>query len=341
MAATNDFRLTVLSPGDRDPEQNFAEGAGEPGLCHPPTNFHGYAACTRGTYDRAVKRTVTRSTPVLLLLRGDFKESERALRQLKRAGTTVAVSLKETGLHQIADQLRNANKFARFTRIIAAADGCIGATPEAADVYRQIRGDSGSVAFIPTPSPLDDPRWDFSRPIAERSGIFIGTREFDVLSRNHLAALLLARQLSDATGEGVTVYNFDGRKGERLLSTIGFGSGKLRIRNRRLQYPDYLRDLAQHKIVLQLDTSFVPGQVAGDALLARLLCVGGNGAVDRVAFPDLCGFKRSVAEVAAIARKLLTNGTAYEQQLQAMNGAAEQLAFGKIAHELRGFFSGL
>ena len=186
------------------------------------------------------------------------------------------------------------------------ADACLAPTPEAADFYRAVRGNLNRVAFIPTPYPIDDERWNFSRPLSERAGIFIGTREWDVPSRNHLAALLVARELSAQTGENVTVFNFDGRKGARLLDGIGFPSAKLRTLDRKSRYPDYLRELARHKIVLQLDTSFVPGQVAGDALLCRVPCVGGNGAIDRLAFPASCGFNRSIAEVGQIAARLLS-----------------------------------
>ena len=103
-------------------------------------------------------------------------------------------------------------------------------------------------------------------------------------SRNHLAALIVARRLSENTGENVTVFDYEGRKGARLLSEIGFGTGKLRVLNKMLAYPDYLREMARHKIVLQLDTSFVPGQIAGDALLCRIPCAGGNGAIMRTGF---------------------------------------------------------
>ena len=52
-------------------------------------------------------RAIAEDTPVLLLLRSDFRASERALADLKKQGRTVVVSLKETGLHQIAQQLCN------------------------------------------------------------------------------------------------------------------------------------------------------------------------------------------------------------------------------------------
>jgi hypothetical protein len=333
------FRLTVLNPGGRDPEQHFPDGAGETSQPHQPTNFHAYAACTRGSFHREVKRANAEATPVLLLLRGDFIASERALDALQKEGRIVAVSLKETGLHQIAEQLRDPVRLTRFAGIVTRADGCIAPTPEAADFYRAIRGSPDRVAFIPTPYPIDDRRWDFSRPIGERSGIFIGTREWNVLSRNHLGALFVARRLSEQTGEPVTVFNFDRRKGARLLTEIGFGSEKLRVLERKLAYPDYLREIARHKIVLQLDTSFVPGQVAGDALLCRVPCVGGNGAIDRLAFPDCCGFARSIEDIGKAALRLLTDRTHYEEAVAAMEAVSSQrLSFDVITRELQHSF---
>src|SRR5205085_11457690 len=203
-------------------------------------------------------------------------------------------------------------------------DGCIAPTPEAADFYRAIRG-SERVAFIPTPYPIEDLPWNFSRPIEARSGIFIGTREWDVPSRNHLGALLLARSLNDETGAQVTVFNYDGRKGARLLAEIGFAAEKLRVLDRKFAYPDYLREVAKHKIVLQLDTSFVPGQVAGDALLCRIPCVGGNGAIDRLAFPETCGLGRSIAELQETALRLLIDRGFYRSTIASLIPAASKI----------------
>src|SRR5687768_544731 len=339
--APSNFRLTVLNPGGRDPEQHFPDGAGELTQPHQPTNFHAYAACTRGSFQRETNSAIGEGTPVLLLLRGDFSASERALNALQKAGRVVAVSLKETGLHQIAEQLRNSTRLERFLRIVKRADACLAPTPEAADLYRAVRGNLDRVAFIPTPYPVEDELWNFSRPLPERSGIFIGTREWDVPSRNHLTALLVARELGAQTGENVTVFNLDGRKGARLLDGIGFPSGKLRTLEQKSGYPDYLRELSRHKIVLQLDTSFVPGQVAGDALLCRIPCVGGNGAIDRLAFPESCGFHRSIAEVGQIAARLLSHPGDYEASIARMESVAGQhLSFHHVAEQLREFFGG-
>ena len=118
-------------------------------------------------------------------------------------------------------------------------------------------------------------------------------------------------------------------------------SEKLRVLDRKLSYPNYLREVARHKIVLQLDTSFVPGQVAGDALLCRIPCVGGNGAVDRLAFPESCGFARSIDEIGKTALRLLTDQAHYQESVANMETvASRRLGFKVVAKQLRAFFGG-
>jgi hypothetical protein len=338
------FRLTVLNPGGRDPEQQFhsvpAPGEG----AHPPINFHAFTACTFGAFHRDTRSGIAENTPVLLLLRSDFRASERALAGLKKQGRTVAVSLKETGLHQIAEQLRNAAKLSRFMKIVREADGCIATTLEAAEVYRRVRSkrDPTTVTFIPTPYPIEDQRWNFSVPGNEQSGIFIGTREWDTPSRNHFAALLIARQLCEATGEPATVVNLDGYKGRRPLSELNFPEAKLRLIEKWKAYPDYLRDVARHRIVLQLDRSHVPGQVAGDALLCRIPCVGGDGAIERIAFSKTCGDGRTITEVASMALDLLkTSELRAAVVAESQERALERLSFGAVRSQLGKFFAQL
>ncbi len=347
------FRLNVLNPAGNDPEQDFSDGGASFQLAdarraswklapHAPVNFHAYAACTGGTFFRNVKRAAARREPVLLLLRGDFAASERALRALKEAGVPVVVSLKETGLHQISEQLDERNRLTRFLKIVREADGYIAPTPEAADFCRTVRGDEKSVAFIPTPYPLHDERWNFSRPIAERKGIMIGTREWDIPTRNHTAALIAAYRLSEATGEPVTTYNCDGRREEKLVTRLDFRPGQLTVHNRTDTYVDYLRVMAAHKIVFQLDTSFVPGQVAGDALICRLPCVGGNGTIERIAFPDLCGQDRLIGKLLEMSLTLLRDDSQYLAAITAaQTRAGEHLSFVGAARALREFFSAI
>ena len=340
----DNFRLTVLNPGGRDKEQQFHSVPGPGEGPHPPINFHAFGACTFGVFHSDARRAIDENTPVLLLLRSDFRASERALTQLKREGRTVAVSLKETGLHQIAQQLRDPAKLSRFMKIMAQADGCIATTPEAAEIYRGVRStrDPATVAFIPTPYSIEDGRWDFSTSPNEQAGIFVGTREWDVPSRNHIAALLVARQLCEATNEPVTVVNLDGYKGRRLLAELKFPQEKLRRSEKWKSYPDYLRDVAKHKIVLQLDRSHVPGQVAGDALLCRITCVGGDGAIERIAFSKTCGEGRTINEIASMALDLLKNPDLRAAIVaESQERARERLSFETARSQLAKFFATL
>ena len=327
--AGRDFRLTVLSPGGRDPALDFLSGINAPNdREHAPVNFHGYAACSGGRFERGASRAIVAGQPVLLLLRGDFKATQRAVLELKQVGLQVVVSLKETGLHQIAQQLDDPKRAERFREIVRAADDCLAATPEALLFY-------GRGHFIPTPYPLHDSRWNFSRPFSERSGIFVGTREWDVPSRNHLAALVLALGL----GEPVTVFDENPRRCRKVLEALGFSLGGLRIIERHLSYRKYLEEMARHKIVLQADKSSVPGQVAGDALLCRMPCVGGDGAVDRLAFAQTCGFGRSLGELAELAARLLRD-SGYHAELirESQERARERIGYDVVAGQLAELF---
>src|SRR6266545_6635517 len=340
--SAENFRLTVLNPGGRDQEQQFHKLPGSGEGAHPPINFHAFAACTLGAFHCDARHAIAEDTPVLLLLRSDFRASERALSDLKKEGRTVAVSLKETGLHQIAQQLRDSAKLSRFIKIVTQADACIATTPEAAEIYQRVRSkhDPATVTFIPTPYPIEDQRWDFSMLRNEQSGIFVGTREWDVPSRNHFAALLVARELCEATGEPVTVVNLDGYKGRRLLDELNFPEGKLRLIEKWKAYPDYLRDVARHKIVLQFDRSHVPGQVAGDALLCRIPCVGGDGAIERIAFSKTCGEGRTITEIASMALDLLKNADLRGAIVaESEQRARERLSFQAVRTQLAKLFT--
>ena len=332
--APGQLSLAVLNPGGGDPFQTFPDRAGEPGTKgHPPVNYHAYAACTSGSFHRDIKTIGPDQRALLLLLRRDLKLCLKSLAMLQAQGKTVAVSLKESGSHQVAELLADATRIALFREICTRADFCLSSTPDLVPFY--LGAGARRAEFLPTPYPVDDPRWDFSRPIGERQGVFIGTREFDVPSRNHLASLLAARQL----GEPVTVVNTDARRGRRRLEALGFDVGQLCIVEGRTDYPAYLRLMAEHRIVFQLDRSAVPGQVAGDALLCRVPCVGGDGAIERIAFAEHCGFRHTPTELIEKAAHLLRDDSAYAKAVEgSQQHASEELSFGVVAERLASLF---
>jgi hypothetical protein len=326
--------LAVLNPGGRDPDQSFENGPGRPSeTSHPPVNYHAYAACTNGAFCRSAE-FAARHRSVLLLLRGDLGESQRAFEVLKSHGCFVAVSFKESGTQQVAGQLSRGKRFQLFREIASTADLCLSSTPDLIPLFASV---SKRVVHIPTPYPFEFAPWNFSRPPTQRRGIFIGTREFDVLPRNHLLALSAARTFSVP----ITVINVEGKTGLRRLQAFKFPEDQLTIAD-PLPYPKYLKLMAGHRLVLQFDQSSVPGQVAGDSLLCRIPTIGGNGAVERIAFPALHGHGRTFDQLTELTWELMHDDEYYREQLAALEtAAAEHLSFAKGLESLSRWLPGL
>jgi hypothetical protein len=317
-------RIDVLNPDGRDPPVDYRSGVGKPDPdVHPPVNYWAYAAATGGRFHQHLDTLTEPCDAVIVLLRRRNAAARRALRSLKDRGQRVFVSWKETGRHQIDQQTRWWWQRAGVGRTLALADGAVAATEHAIDRYKQGAPSSLPVHFVPTPYPVDVPEWDFSLPIENRRGILVGTRELDVPSRRHAEALQLAAELSKRCAVPLTVMS-DGE--DRRVREICAGVD-LRIQP-RLPYPEYLRMLAKHRIVVQLDGSHVPGQVAGDALLCRLVAVGGNGTTERIAYPAYSRLNESPSQLLAAAERLLNEESVYRAAVeQSQQAARAKLSF--------------
>ena len=327
------MKFAVLNPGGRDPDQWFPNGPEKPeDPGHPPVNYHAYAACCRGGFYRAVDSIPDGTDKVLVLLRNrNLRGALASVAPLRNRGCRVFVSCKESGSHQVADLLGDVSRWELFQKICAAADGAISSTPELVPIY--LAAGSSSADFIPTPYPVDAAVWNFAQSLDKRRGIFVGTREFGTPSRNHLAAVVMADEISRALSCPLAVVNTEGRQGGMILKSLRKRNPLLFIIEAPLPYPDYLRVMALHRIVWQLDSSSVPGQVAGDALLCRMPCIGGNGAVERLAFEEFAAAGRD--ELATRAKDLLQNDEAWRAVVhRAETNARDQLSFQVIREKL-------
>lgn len=325
--------LNILNPRGRDPQQSFATGAGEPGSGgHPPVNFHAYAACTRGSFHIDTGQCIAENRPVLVLIRHRLRHTLKVINEIRTAGLPCFVSWKETGLQQVAAQLDSASRLALFRDIVRHADAVLTPSDELVPLYDWAA--PTIIHFVPTPYPLEQDSWDFSRPLAERAGIFIGTRSFSHLYRNHLHALAMAAALSRRNNCRLTIVNSEGRSGLAMIRALEVPAERLNVVE-RMPYPQYLRSMAEHRLVLQWDSGSVPGQVAGDALLCRMPCVGGNGVVDRLAFPHLCGGTREGEELGFLADRLLHDDEFWEQSVQqSQQLGRERLTYRVVARRL-------
>ncbi len=332
------MKLCVLNPGGNDPEQHFPDFAGRPDeVAHPPVNYHGFAACTGGSFFRKNTAIPADRKTVLVLLRHDLKSARHAVVDLRREKKIVAIAWKEAGALQVAEQLAKPANVQLFREICERCDLAIATTADLVPLFRN--AGARYVEFVPTPYPVEEAEWDFSTPIEERRGIFLGTREFDVASRQHLAAMLSVKYLAESMGEPVTVFNVGGWRGRRMLAQMRFPEELLRVVEGLRSYPRYLRIMANHKFVFQLDASGVPGQVAGDALLCRIPCVGGDGTTERLVFPDLCGHGRTHEQLFDVAARLLEHPHDIEAVVEeALARARTTISFATIARRCEQLF---
>jgi hypothetical protein len=314
--------VSVINPEGRDATRFFAAGAGSPqDAGHPPINYHAYAAAHSGAFlPSAAELPASTRIALVLLRKRNLRSVLKTLAVLKSRGVLSLISLKESGTHQVADFLNDAGRSGLFRRICMEADGFLSSTSGLVSLYRSAGCPRGF--FAPTPYPLEESAWDFGIPLSARSGIFVGTREFGIPSRNHWRAVALAVSLAERHRIPMTVVNEEGRRGRKLLEGIARPGITLNIVEGRMPYPEYLRMVARHRIVFQLDGSAVPGQVAGDALLCRMPCIGGNGAVDRLAFGE------PPEDPTEAASRLLSDEQHWKQTVAAsMARARENLGF--------------
>ena len=332
------MKLAVLTPAGRDPIQDFPDGAGAPNdAAHPPNANRAFAACTSGTYCRKDQEIPADQKHVLVLVGDNLKACRQVFVELRSVGKTIAIAWKDPTPAQIAELLSKPARFKLFQEICQRADGAIATTPDLVTFFTA--AGVRHTEFIPAPWPLDDARWDLSAPIEERRGIFVGTREFRVPARHHLATLARAPPTRVFDVRNITLLNADGERGRGLIERLGYDPQLLQVVDARMTYPRYLRLLAKHKLVWQLDTTGGLGQVAGDALLARIPCIGGLGATERVAYPDLCGHGRDSEQLFDLAARLLEHPHDCEAVMErALTNAREKLSFSAATQRLETFF---
>ncbi len=287
--------LAVLNPKGGDPFLDYSRGPDSyrRGV-HAPINFHAYAAATNGAFFDSTADFLAardRFDAVFVLIRRRTWITLEAVRKLKKEGVTVLVAWKECSHTQISRQLNSVKAVRAYGEILELADGIVSPTlawpPRVGSIDQNLFWQK--MKFIPTPYPVDFPTWDFSTPVNERSGILIGTREFKTETRNHIQAVARAASLAHEFNiPRVTVINSDKARGLRILRELEqtFPPGCLKIHETPLPYPDYMKLLSSHRFIYQMDRSTVPGQVAGDCLLARTICAGGSSTIENMAFPD-------------------------------------------------------
>lgn len=338
MMAEGSTFWAVLNPGGRDPSQTCPDGKiPAPGEGHPPVNYHAYAFCTGGGFYRDWREIPDACGAVLILLRRNAGAARAAMQALRGRGHRCWLAVKEAGYYQVLKQLGRTGTQEAWKELAREAEGVIAPTEHLVPLWRALG--ARRVEFVPTPYPVEIEEWNFGKNASEASGIFIGTREFGIASRRHLQALRMAVEIGRAQGRPVRLLD-DGSCPSRLRRELNVGDSGIEWIPAPLSYPDYLRLLARHEVVFQLDRGGVPGQVAGDCALARTLLVGGNGTNEQILFPETHGAARDDAELAALLGRALADPDWRRGLVQQMEREARsELSYESGARRLRGILN--
>ena len=332
------MKLFVLHPGSDYPDQQFPDFASAPASKRaPPLGYLGFAACTGGAFVRKASAIPASEKRVLLLLDHNLKRGRQAIIDLRRAGKTVVIAFANTSAPQLTEQLRNPAALELFQDICTRAHAALAPARDLEPVFRACG--LLYVEAILHPVPIEEPAWDLSCRPEHRTGIMLGTWDWKNPARNHLLALLGLREVASQNYEPVTVFNLDGWRGRQWLRQLRYPSGLLQVVEKRLPYPEYLRIVARHKILFQLDASAGTGRIATDALLTRIPCIGGNGSAERLLFPDLCGHGTSTPDLFQTASRMLDHGHDRELAVdRALDLAKQLVSFAKIEQTLEELF---
>lgn len=325
--------LAVLNPGGRDRQQSYLAGPGSPqDTIRPPIGVHAYAACCKGGVYRNAKAIPPSIQNILILLtKSHLRRALASLRYLKARGASVRVAFRESCEQDIAELLGDVTRHELFCEICREATGAIANTPLIAALFKAAGATEARV--IPPPCPIDFPDWDFSQPLEKRRGIFIGTQSFSDASQHHATALMLANRISIELACPLAVLNSEGRRGGMILKSIQKTNPLLFIVEAPLDYPDFLRLMALHRIVWHLNTD--DDKIATAALLCRMPCVGGTGMIERTAFPKL-STPATLEKMEAAARTLLTRDTSWKKAVDdSQSRATESFSFAITASLLQ------
>ncbi|MEI6714264.1 MAG: hypothetical protein WCO60_10965 [Verrucomicrobiota bacterium] len=332
------MKLFVLHPGSDCPDQQFENFAGTPSSkLPPPLGFHGFAACTGGAFVRKAASIPASEKRVLLLLDDNMKRGRQAVIDLRRAGKIVVIAFHNSSTPKLLEQLKSPGALELFQEICTRAHAAICPARDLEPVFRSC-GLLYVEGILP-PIPMDEAEWNFASRPETRSGIFLGSWDWHTPSKNHLLALMGLKEVASQMYEPVTVFNLNGWRGRQWLRQLKYPTGLLQIVERRLPYPEYLRIVAKHKLVFQLDSSSGIGRVTADALLARIPIVGGNGALERVLFPEYCGHGNQTPDLFQAASRLLDHGHDRENAVdRAMELGKHLVSFAKVEQTIEELF---
>lgn len=262
-------------------------------------SFHSLAVAAQGeffVYNKPGWQGVFKYENIIILVKDTPKAVLPLIKQLKKAGKRVLVGFHENGdyLSQIIISQPSPDEFwlSHFAELVEESDGLYSIMPSKESIFEWFF--NKPVFSTLHAAPYDEWRHNFSVPRKDRKGLFLATRTFNqFLRRNTFEGLMIAMTAmskinneKNDTEDHVTVVCEDSFHFDRIFSFFRHKNVPLDVVKGPLPYEDWLKLIAKHKMVFQFDYSNTLGQVAMDAALVDVPCIGSNTEVSRAAITD-------------------------------------------------------
>ncbi len=328
------FALIYYHP--QDPNQDFSQRDhwGDPAV-HSHNAWHSFCAATRGKFYSLLESTAFKElneTPPDIALFAftspDFYFLEvypRLAERLKKKGCIVLFSFHENT--EILNQITGVhpNYLGQIRTLAAYFDAYINVDfPMQNDFWKSV-----------TDKPVFNWRYCFPKekmffvPWEKKLGLILGPRLLSRPRRNFVQNLSLGISLAEKLKTHLTVIDE-----EDACPSIVQASCLRRFRH-PLNWYDYLRELSQHKIVINIDHTLSFGRVPADSCFSGTLCFGGVSECQRLLFPEL-GYRET--DTKAIERQVLAwyeNRQKYELYLSKARATFDRhLTYESFRHTL-------
>lgn len=297
----------------------------------------GFAVASGGGVYGRLDRPDPEIRHVMVAIGRDLKAARQTVIDLRRDGRAVVLTAAEPGAWWYHSVLRDPSALKLLQECGIRASGALTFSADGENFWRS----AGIPVSELMPSPLpvgSDEEAPVSEPSEGRWGVFLGTMSWDNPLERHGEALYAIRDLCGQLQEPLTVVNADGWRGRRRLRQMKFARGMLRVVEK---VPDFagLRDLiSKHKAVFQLDTNRGWGRVGAAAFLAGVPCMGGQGMLEQILFPDDWSKDLTADQMWYRMSHILDHPHERDEMLtKAGNAARRHLAMDVVADKVEGF----
>jgi|GEM_PF-4236950 len=322
-----------------DVADGFWDSSGKEAL---PIGLHGIALASGGAIHTDLASALSEGEPILVLGSEDLRKTEETLLQIRHQGISSAIAWPDRFVATLTAAAKG-DQAATIGRILAVADLAVCTDKGLMDVFASCH-DATPRAYFPSPYPIAHPDWDTIAGVKNRSGVLIGGFPFhngleSALCRETLQFSVL---LAKVCQHKISVFSEISPRLADEMAAAGLEVSEVHIVAEPKTYAEYLEVLGRHSLIVDPSRgSRRMGSLAGDALLTRGICLGGDSDLDTLLFPGLQLSSATPEELRARVVELLNDPLSHAEAVaDAARRALAEISFEAARTRVRSLLSG-